>query len=269
MAKGDLIGKGMTAEVYEWGHDKVLKLYFDKFGDEWIKHEADIGYKLHEAGLPSPQVFDMVDIEGRKGLIFQRIFGKSILRHIEVEPWNLYYYAQQMAKVHFKIHKCTADGLPSQRERFSYTLKRSSEILGDKIPKILDYIESLPKGNNVCHGDLHFNNIIVSGNKFVAIDWNGAYTGNFLGDVARTCMIINSPAIPYGTLDIMNNTFQYVKRSIYWTYISEYMRLAKIKLEDIDEWMLPVAAAKLKDRVPGEEKWLMNIINKRLEKLAL
>ena len=142
--------------------------------DEWIKHEAKIGYSVHEAGVPSPAVFDMVDVDGRKGLIFQRIFGKTVLRHIETEPWKVYNFAQQMAGLHFKMHKCSAEGLPSQKERFAYTIKRSSEILGDKENRILDYIESLPNGVSICHGDLHFNNIIVSDNKLVAIDWNSA-----------------------------------------------------------------------------------------------
>jgi uncharacterized protein (TIGR02172 family) len=265
MKKGELIGKGMTAEVYEWGRDKVLKLYFDRFRDDWIKREAKIGYIVHQSGVSSPAVFDIVDIDGRKGLIFQRIFGKTVISHIETEPWKVYNYALQLAGLHFKMHKCSADGLPSQKERFAYTLKRSSEILGDKESRILDYIESLPNGESVCHGDLHFNNIIVTDNKLVAIDWNSAYTGNPLGDVARTCMIISSPAMPPGTSNIMAILTQYTKWLIYWTYLNEYMRLAKVKFEDIDAWTLPVAAAKLKDKVPGEEKWLMDIINKRLE----
>jgi uncharacterized protein (TIGR02172 family) len=269
MKKGKLTGKGMTAEVYEWGHDRVLKLYFERFSDDWIRNEAKKGYTVYEAGVPSPAVFEMVEIEGRKGLILQRIFGKSILSHIEVEPWKLYYYAQQTAGLHHRIHKYTADDLPSQKERFSYTIKCSSEILGDKVSRILDYVESLPNGISVCHGDLHFNNIIVSDDKLVAIDWNSAYKGNPLGDVARTCMIINSPAMPPGTSNIMAMLSQYTKGLIYWNYLSEYMRLNKVRFEDIDAWILPVAAAKLKDKNHREKKWLMDIINKRLEKLDM
>jgi hypothetical protein len=59
----------------------------------------------------------------------------------------------------------------------------------------------------------------------------------------------------------------YPRRMTYWSYLNEYMRVAKVKFEDIDAWMLPVAAAKLKDKVPGEEKWLMKIIDTRLEQL--
>ena len=267
MKKGKLIGKGMTAEVYEWGRDKVLKLYFDRFSDGWIKYEAKIGQTVNEAGVPSPEVFDIVDIDGRKGIIFQRIAGKSVLKHIETEPWNLYYFTQRIAGLHLKIHKCTADGIPSQKERFEFTINRSSELLGDKGKRILDYMKCLPDGESVCHGDLHFNNIVISDDKYIAIDWNSAYKGNPLGDVARTCLIITSPMVPPGTSDTMAALYHYTKWLIYRTYLNEYMRRSKARLEDIDAWMLPVAAAKLKDKVPGEEKWLMDIIDKRLEQL--
>jgi uncharacterized protein (TIGR02172 family) len=267
MKKGALIGQGMTAEVYEWGRDKVLKLYFDRFSDEWVNYEAKIGKTVNEAGVPSPAVFEIIDIDGRKGVILQRISGKSVLKHIETEPWNTYYFAQRIASLHFKIHKCTTDGLLSQKERFEYTVKRSSEILGARGKRILDYVDKLPDGESICHGDLHFNNIIISEDKYIPIDWNGAYKGNPLSDVARTCLIMTSPMIPPGTPFMMDKLYQCTKWLIYMTYLNEYMKRAKGRFEDLDAWMLPVAAAKLKDKVPGEEKWLLDFIDKRLEQL--
>lgn len=267
MEKRELIGKGMTAEVYTWGPDKVLKLFFSKFGDERINYEAEMGYKLHEAGVPSPAVYDVIEVDGRKGIVFQRILGKSLLKNIEAEPWKLYYYTQQLAGLQYKIHKHSASSLPTQKERFAFTIGRSSRILGDRKKRILDYLASLPDGVSVCHGDIHFNNVIVSGNDLVAIDWNSAYQGNPLGDVARTCLMLRSPSVPTGIPESMAMPFQYTKRLIYSTYVNEYMMLSKVTLEDIDAWVLPVAAAKIKDKVPGEEKWLLNIINKRLKQL--
>jgi len=267
MKKGELLGKGMTAEVYKWGQDKVLKLYFDEYDEEWVRREAEIGQRVHEAGVPSPGVFDMVEIDGRKGVIFQRIFGKTILNTLETEPWRFCNFVQQMAAFHYKIHKCSADGIPSQKEKFAFKIKLSSEILGDKVEKILDYVDRLPEGESICHGDLYLSNIIVSNNKLVAIDWNSGYMGDPCGDVARTCLIINSPTVPPGIPDIMAAMSAYPKWMTYGIYLNEYMKIAKVKFEDIDAWMLPVAAARLKDKIPGEEKWLMKIINKRLKQL--
>lgn len=267
MKKGKLLGSGATAEVYEWGQDRVLKLYFDKYSnDDWVSHEAKVGQIVNEAGINSPVVYDEVEIDGRRGVIYQRIFGKPLLEHAALEPWKFYYYIQQTAVLQYNIHQFSANGLPTQKEKFTNTINLSSQILGDRTKRILDYVESLPDGESICHGDLYCNNIIVSGDRMVPIDWNGAYKGNPLGDVARTCMIISSPAVPVGVPQVMSMLSYYPRKMAYRVYIDEYMKHAKVGFEDIDAWVLPVAAAKLKDNIPGEKKWLMNIINKRLKR---
>ena len=267
MEKGELLGKGMTAEVYQWGPDKVLKLYYDRYSEEWVKYEADIGQKVHDAGVSSPAVFEIVEIDGRRGILFERIPGKTLTSIILKEPWMFFTFVYQMARFQHNIHKITTDNIPSQKEKFTRTITLSSKILGDKVDKILDYVDRLPKRDNICHGDMYLSNIIHSNNKLVAIDWSSGYRGDPAGDVARTCLIINSPATLPGTPDILTSMSKFPKSFTRRTYLNEYMRISKVKFEDVDAWMLPVAAAKLKDKIPGEEKWLMKIINTRLEQL--
>lgn len=271
MKKGKMLGKGMTAEVYEWGQDKVLKLYFERFSEDWIIYEARIGTAVHEAGVDSPAVYDIVEVNGRRGIIFQRVHGRSMLRHIKAEPWNMHIYARRLAQLQHRIHQHTADGLPSQAERYAARISGCSEILGDREQKILSYISRLPDGKSVCHGDLHFNNIIVSGSRLVPVDWSNAYLGNPLGDVARTCLIMNSPAKPPINLylpDAVMIMSQYTKWLTYWAYINEYKKLTAAGSEDIEAWILPTAAAKLRDRIPGEQSWLLNTIDHHLKKIC-
>lgn len=269
MKKGKLIGKGMTAEVYEWGHDKVLKLYYNRISEEWIKQEAKIGMAVHDAGVPSPEVFDLIDMDGRKGVIFQRISGNTMVMHFFAEPWNLTYYAKRLANLQYNIHQFSAANLPSQQEKYEFRIKCSSDLLGEKVRLILDYVKSLPDGNSVCHGDLHFNNIILSGNTLIPIDWTNAYQGNPMSDIARTYLMMTSPAKPPLVPDVVAMPAQYVKWVTYKAYLNEYLMLSKARPEEIDAWILPNAAAKLKDRMPGEEKWLIGIINRRLKQLSL
>jgi uncharacterized protein (TIGR02172 family) len=267
MEKGELLGSGMTADVYKWGPDKVLKLYKDKYNEEWIKREAEITKRVHEAGVPSPSVFDMIEIEGRKGVIFERVSGNTMTSSLLTEPWNFFNYLIQTARLQYKIHNCSTDGIPSQKEKFELAIGLSSEILGDKVKKILDYVDSLPDGDSICHGDLYLSNIIISRHGPVVIDWTSGYRGDPCGDIARTCLIMNSHAVLPGTPDILAEVSRYPKWLSYQTYVNEYVKIAKIKFESIDAWMLPVAAVKLKDKIPGEKKWLLKIINNRLEQL--
>ncbi len=268
MKKGRLLGSGGTAEVYEWGHDKILKLFYKEFSnDEWVNHEAKVGQIVHESGVASPAVYKTVEIDGRKGIIYQRIFGKTMIENLMAKPWNIYHYVRKTAELHYNIHKHSARDLPAQKERFTYLIRLSSHLLGYRTRKILDYMKSLPDGENICHGDLYLNNIIVSGNKLVPIDWGNAYKGNPLGDVARTGLIIRSPARPYGFPDALVILSHFPRTLGYWVYMNEYMRLASVEYKDIDAWVLPVAAAKISDNIPGERDWLLNIIDERLEQL--
>lgn len=262
MEKGKLISKGLTAEVYEWGQDKVLKLYYGRFSDTRVKHDAEIEYAVHEAGVASPAIFDIIDSDGRKGIVMQRIHGKTMAKHVLEEPWNINHYIRQVAALHYKIHQCSAEKLPSQKETLAAAIEKSSKILGNRVKKVLCYLESLPGGSSVCHGDLHFGNIIISGNNAVAIDWSTACKGNPLGDIARTCLTISSPAMPMkGIPYTLLLPFMLGKSPVYWAYTNEYMKLAKVSLENINAWMLPIAAARLRENIPGEKKWLLDIID--------
>jgi hypothetical protein len=270
MEKGQLLGKGSTAEVYGWGQDKIIKLFFNKYSSDYrVNYEANVSRIVYESGVISPAVYDTVEVDGRKGIIYERIKGKPIIEHLITAPWNSYYYLQKTIELQHNIHKFSAKELPTQEERFTHAIGLSSWILGDRAKKIIDYMKGLPDGESICHGDFYMNNILVSGKKLVPIDWAGAYQGNPLGDVARTGMIISSPALPYEIPDPVTMLSNYPKKLFFWHYINEYMRRSKARFADIDSWVLPVAAAKLKDNVPGEEKWLLDIINKRFEQINL
>ncbi len=264
MHKGKLIGKGKTAEVYEWGNDKALKLYFKRYGYERAMHEAEIGNMIHTSGLPSPEVFDIIDVNGRVGLIFERIRGKSVLEKIKFNPLEMLTYAKQIAKLHYGIHQFCSNGLPSQKERFTLKIERSEKILGqNKTKRIIDYLDTLPDSNVVCHGDLHFHNIIISGSALVPIDWANAYKGNPFGDIARTSLLMNTPIL-FSKAGKLASNLQDPRWLAHKIYLKEYFHLSKAGNEDIDVWILPVAAAKLKDKVTAEQKALIGIIDERL-----
>jgi hypothetical protein len=58
----------------------------------------------------------------------------------------------------------------------------------------------------------------------------------------------------------------YGKWLTYQKYLNEYMKLSNTAFADIEAWILPVAAAKLKDMIPVETIWLNAVIHKYLKK---
>lgn len=268
MEKGVLIGKGRSAEVYEWGEFQALKLFYQGYRPEWIMYEAEMGRIVSEAGVPAPAVFGMVELEGRTGLVYERITGSSMLHQVQSSPLQLRKCARDMARLQHATHGCTTTILPRQKDNLEHAIMDARGILQDKAQTICKMLESLPEGDSICHGDFHPDNIVVTEDGCRAIDWNNANVGNPLCDVARTSLMFQSPFNPLQQSWIMAAALRAARTIWNRVYLNEYCRLSHAKREDIHRWMLPVAAARMREDVPGERAWLMELIDDRLRAYA-
>jgi tRNA A-37 threonylcarbamoyl transferase component Bud32 len=95
MKRGQCIGRGRTADVYEWGHNEVLKLFKDGcYNEDEVKNSIII----NNLGIPSPYVVGIVEIENRN--IYERIKGKTMMQSINEVESSLSKYAGIMAELH-------------------------------------------------------------------------------------------------------------------------------------------------------------------------
>lgn len=85
---GKLIGQGRTSEVFDYGDNKIIKLFRKDFPKNAIEMEYMISLKLNESGMPSAKVFDFVECQGRFGIVYERIDGISMMRKISTKPWK-------------------------------------------------------------------------------------------------------------------------------------------------------------------------------------
>src|ERR1044071_298473 len=74
------LAQGRTAEVYLWNDHQVLKLYREWCPPHWIEEEAQIARAVHAAGIPSPVAREIIEVNGRCGLVYERIEGISMLQ---------------------------------------------------------------------------------------------------------------------------------------------------------------------------------------------
>lgn len=79
---GAPIARGMTAEVYAWDETRILKLFRPGWSADRVEHEAHIARVVHARGLPVPAVGDFVEIDGRHGLLYERVDGPSMMDSI-------------------------------------------------------------------------------------------------------------------------------------------------------------------------------------------
>lgn len=266
MNKGQLIGEGNTAEVYAWGDNEVLKLFRKEFYLEGIEKEYSISKKINESGLPNPKVDKLIEVDGRMGIVYERIQGKSMLNSITMMPWSVGKDAKRLAEMHYRIHQCKLYGLPKQKEAMEKSINYT-ELLPDEIKQdIIKVLKRLPEGEVLCHGDYHPGNIIVHSDKEIVLDWMTATSGNAAADVARTLHILKDASLPNGMPFMIKILAKILRSRLTSLYLKHYRRLSGLSLEEIELWRLPIAAARLIEWVPEDEKkFLLKLIEKKLK----
>src|SRR5690606_3207227 len=83
---------GRTADVYAWDDGFVLKLFHNKFPVEDVEYEYKIAKAVHTSGIKSPAVEEIVQVNGRYGLIYERIRGKTMLSLLKHAPWKVFQF---------------------------------------------------------------------------------------------------------------------------------------------------------------------------------
>ncbi len=224
--------------------------------------------RVSEAGVPAPAVYDILEIEGRRGLLYERMTGPTMLNHVLSSPHQLLRCARSMARLQYDIHGFTTTMLPRQKEKLEHAIMDASGILPNKVDAILSVLDSMPEGESICHGDFHPDNVVITEKGCRALDWNGACVGHPLCDVARTSLMFQSPFDPLDLPAIRAFPARVARMLWNKVYIKEYCRLSNAKPGDIQKWQLPVAAARLREQIPGERDWLLGIIHEYLREYA-
>ena len=251
---GEPIAYGRTAEIYAWQEGQILKLFYDWFGRESIEYEAQIGQAVHDSGLPVPAVGEIVQVNGRNGLIYERVDGLSMWEVLPQAPRTIFHYARQMAALHVAMHANTVQlDIPAQRQRLVHKINHAKALPDHLRLNILTALESLPDGDRICHGDFHPGNIMVTSHGETIIDWIDASRGSPLADLARSSILVVGAA----TSQIQNPLQKIFVRIFHAVYLRRYFRLRPGGEEEYRRWLPVVAAARLSEDIPELEQWLL------------
>lgn len=266
------IARGRTADIFTYPEDEniIIKLFKSNFSEDAINQEFQNSKIVYSLGLHTPQPIKLLELDNRKGILFRRVSGDSILSMIRKHPLLLSKYAKVLAALHYKIHSYSeVEGLTHQRKILSDHIKSASALIESERSIIIEYLEKLPhKGNTLCHGDFHPDNVMVGEEKWI-IDWMTGMSGNPAGDVARTIIILSTGTMPEGTTIFFKFVASLLRKRLVRGYIRHYIKLSGLDYTDINQWILPVAAARLVEWMPEEEQeQLVKIIKKRMREIS-
>jgi aminoglycoside phosphotransferase (APT) family kinase protein len=122
----------------------------------------------------------------------------------------------------------------------------------------LQALERLPGGDALCHGDFHPDNVIMLPRGPVIIDWIAATSGNPLGDVARTSLLLRLGDLPPGMPG--RKRIEAMRSRFHRTWLQRYLQLRPASRRELAAWELPVAAARLNEDIPGEQTTLLGMV---------
>lgn len=249
------IAHGRTADIHSWDDQHVLKLFHTWFELEDIEYEQKIARAVHASGVKSPAVGEIVRVDGRNGLIYERVAGESMLAHLLRRPWNVFRYAHAFAQLHAHMHNHSFEvDIPAQRTRLQNKVSQARALPASLKKSLLEKMHQLPDGNRVCHGDFHPDNILISHAHTTVIDWIDASRGNPLADVARTSVILLGVA---GSTQARSPWMKSFVRAFHSKYLDQYFRLRPGGREEYCQWLPIVAGARLSENIPELEEWLM------------
>src|SRR5262245_17427475 len=127
---GKPIASGRTAEIYAWPNGQVVKLFHAGSPASAVDHEATVARQVHASGLRGAAVGEVVDIDGRHGLVYERVEGPSALQTLRTHLWQSSQLMRMMAQLHVTMHDQHIPALPEQRQRLSRKIQSV-----DSLPK--------------------------------------------------------------------------------------------------------------------------------------
>ncbi|HKM33335.1 MAG TPA: aminoglycoside phosphotransferase family protein [Lachnospiraceae bacterium] len=261
----EMLSQGNTAEIYLYDQDKILKLFREKMPYEAIRYEYHAAEVLQDKLNNVPKVYDLLTYQNRYGIVYERIKGIDLLTILTKEMGKMNYYSKKMGQIHAIIHEVDIDVHYSVKDKLRNNIDEENELTTIEKEKVKQYLMTLPNGNKTCHFDFHPGNIMMQDDKPIVIDWMTACTGSESADVARTCLMLKYGEIQHASF-IVKLVVHFFENRIGKVYYKEYKRITGISDKEVEQWMLPVAAARLTEWISDHEKTkLLKFVREKLK----
>jgi aminoglycoside phosphotransferase (APT) family kinase protein len=238
---GRLLAAGQRAEVFERG-SRVVKLCRSTGSKRATFGEAAIHAAVECLGIPVPRVWSVQQIDGRWGIVFDRLSRVSFAEQMRSDPAAIPHYLEILARLHTRIHAHTANQFSSLKGWLATSITRAMPLDEPRKQILLDGLKDMPDGDRLCHGDFHPMNVLGDASQPMVIDWPNACRGDPAGDVCRSYLILKLHA-----------------DEVAEPYLDAYCRAAGVPRHAILNWLAYVAAARLAEDIPGEQHRLLEL----------
>jgi aminoglycoside phosphotransferase (APT) family kinase protein len=254
----ELLGSGREAEVFAWDDGRVLRLARDPSDSDMIEREVIALAAAHAAGASVPGVYERVTVDGRPGVVLDRVDGIDLLDWLAGRPWAVRSVGRTLGAEHAALHRVEAPaGLPDLRDELRHRL--GSPLVPDDVgTRALERLDALPHGDRLLHGDFHPANLLRTADGCVVIDWTNGASGDPAADVARTILLMGGGKLADGTPVVVRAIAPVARRLLVSSYLRAYGRESLLDRGLVDRWLPVWAAARLSEDIEQEREFLLD-----------
>lgn len=251
------LGGGREAEIFAFGEGRVLRLARNPARAAAVEREVAAMRAARQAGAPVPAVYERLEVDGRPGVVIERLEGDDLLARLGKRPWSVRSVGRTLGRVHAQLHRVTAPAeLPSVADELRRRL--GSELVPAAVRELaLTRLDELPDGDRLCHGDFHPANLLPAGSGYAVIDWPLGARGHPPADVARTCLLITGGMVPDDAPRVVRQLEAYGRRILLSAYLRGYRSELALDQALLKRWRPVCAAVRLAEDIDGERGLLL------------
>jgi aminoglycoside phosphotransferase (APT) family kinase protein len=254
----ELLGSGREAEVFAWDDGRVLRLARDPSQAGMIEREVIALAAAHAAGANVPGVHERITVDGRPGVVLDRVDGVDLLDSLASRPWTVRSVGKAVGAEHAALHRVEAPaGLPDLHDELRHRL--GSPLVPDDVrTRALERLATLPAGDRLLHGDFHPANLLRTEDGYVVIDWTNGTRGDPAADVARTILLTGGGELAESTPVVVRVIAPVARRVLLAGYLGAYARRLPLDRDLVDRWLPVWAAARLAEDIEAERESLLD-----------
>jgi aminoglycoside phosphotransferase (APT) family kinase protein len=259
------VGEGREADVFAWDPGTVLRLLRRSSDPARVEREAAAMRAAANGGVDVPNVYGTTMVEGRAGLIMDRIDGPDLITLMGKRPWAVPRVARIVGRAQARMHDVVApDDLPSLRDLVRTKIAAAADLPAELADFALKKLDALPDGDRLCHGDFHPGNVLLGRGGPAVIDWTDASRGDPAADLARTRLLLRQGAIPEHMPALIRGLHAFGRGAFFRLYLRAYSRARSIDDDLVDRWEIVRLADRVMEGIDAEQPVLLD----QLERFA-
>ena len=244
MKAENLIFSRPDKKIYKSG-DKLIKLFDSSYSKANILNEALNHARVEETDLNVPKIRSIEVVDGKWAIVLDFIEGETLQSLMKKHPEKQDEYLELFVDLQRTVLSKKVPMLNKLKDKMNGKISAAALDATTRY-ELHTRLDSMPKHNNLCHGDFNPSNIIITsdGTPYI-IDWSHATQGNSSADVARSYLLFYLA----GEEELANK------------YLKLYCKKSDTAIQYVQRWIPIVAASRLVKAPESEVEFLRGWID--------